>query len=231
VKTALGDGKHVTSTHVLREWKHIVEGATAEVLNASRGGATDVGSVFARLSQGWGRQPGQRLRILSILLNGEAVPGPDLGLRAQQMLRYRSRVMFEHHIDELRDGSHCGLATNSVTQKADGTHTLKDTCKKTEVICRQDQLLSDLEGRWRSLAAALVEHASRQQDRKMGQLATKLANEPDQRKGKNCYGKTGDVSVALECGAETLLTTDESFEALAKGGGFAVERLSPTRPP
>ena len=70
IKTLLGEEAHATSTHARREWKHIVEGGAAEILNAYDDG-DDIASMLARLSNaGYGRAPGQALRVLSMLTAG-----------------------------------------------------------------------------------------------------------------------------------------------------------------
>jgi hypothetical protein len=229
----LDGGKHATSSHVQREWKRIIDGTVADVLNAIRDGQDDLGDVFARLSQGWGRQPGQRLRVLAMLANQLRDSSPtELRLRALQLLRCGSAQMFAHHVQEVRNGSDCGLAKNEVRRGRDGRYSLVDKCQRKEEICRQDQYIEDDVAAWQSASKGLVEHSSRSSDQNMGKLGLQLVTEPAKRKGKNCYGRTGDISIALECRPdETLLTTDASFEAMAKEAEITVRRVGATSPP
>ena len=228
----LKEGTHATSSHVEREWKGIVDGTAADVLNAIRDDADDLGSVFARLSQGWGRQPGQRLRILAMLVNQRPDSNPiELRLRAQQLLRCGSEQMLMHHVREVRDGSQCGLAKKEVEQRRDGRYALVDKCKRTDEICRQDQHVQDQLETWQRASSGLV-NSDRKSDRDMGKLGLQLAADASKRKGRNCYGRTGDISISLECrDDEVLLTTDRSFEAMAGEAGIKVKRVKATSPP
>ena len=228
-----GDG-HVTSSHVRREWKRIVDSTAADVLNAIADGVSDFTDLYARLGQGWGRDSGQRFRVLAILANQEeSVDLITLKLRAEQLLRYRSKVMFDHHLDDVRDGSECGLARNEVKRGPDGRYRLVDTCKRTDEICRQRDFIEERRALWRTASEGLLKHASRDGDRKMGRIGLEVLNEEDRRKGKNCYARTGDISISVECrpGEETLLTTDRSFEAIGKEVGAAVQTVAATPGP
>lgn len=229
----LKEGRHATSTHVKREWKGIVDGTAADVLNAIRDDEDDLGSVFARLAQGWGRQPGQRLRILAMLANQRPDSSlVELRLRAQQLLRCGSQQMLSHHVHEIRDGSECELAENEVKRGRDGRYSLVDRCKRTDQICRQDQYVQDGLATWEGASKGLVDHSDRKSDRDMGHLGLELVVDASKRKGRNCYGRTGDISISLECReSEVLLTTDKSFEAMAKGTGIKVKRVNATPPP
>jgi hypothetical protein len=237
VRGLLADDRHLTSTHALREWKHIIEGATADVLNALADGAGTMSEVLARLSQGWGRSTGQRLRVLSILAAGdEALDAELVEMRAQSLLRYRSHALFHHQIDEVRDSSECGLARNRVVSHKGKRELLnpdtnKDRCKKTDTICRQDAALGAKVTELESAADALSK-SSESSHRKMAQVAKAAVAKASERKGKNCYGSLGDISMALEVdGDEVVLTTDRSFEVMAPALGIAVERFNPTPPP
>ncbi|HET7483816.1 MAG TPA: hypothetical protein VFJ64_00400 [Solirubrobacterales bacterium] len=229
----LDGGDHATSSHVRREWKRIIDGTAADVLNAIRDGQDDFGSIFARLAQGWGRQPGQRLRVLAMLANQLRNSSPvELQLRAQQILRCGSKQMFMHHIQEVRDGSECGLAKNEVRRGRDGRYALIDRCKRTDEICRQDQYVQDELPRWEGASQGLVDHSNRPSDQNMGKLGLELAASSAKRKGRNCYDKTGDISISLECDPdEVLLTTDQSFESMATKTGMSVKRIKATSPP
>jgi hypothetical protein len=211
----------------------MVDGTTADVLNAMAEGQEDLGSIFAKLSQGWGREAGQRLRILALLAGqNRYVSTVELRLRARLLLRSSSRLMFGHHVDEVRDASGCGLARREVEALRTGRLTLVDKCRRTDQICRQDRFIEERKEYWQDASQALVDHATRKSDQKMGKLGLEIAAKPLQGKGKNCYGRTGDISISLECDSdETVLTTDQSFEAIAKGRGFAVKRVAPTGRP
>jgi hypothetical protein len=237
VRGALTDDGHVTSTHALREWKHIIEGATADVLNALAGGAGSLPEVFAALSQGWGRSTGQRLRVLSMLAAGEdPLDAEVVQIRAQALLRYKSLALFHHQINEVRDSSQCGLARNRVFVRRNRRELLNPQtgrlrCKKTDTICRQDHALGDCVTALRAASQALLK-SSDAGHRKMGKVGQTAAAKSPERKGKNCYGSLGDISIALEVqNDEVVLTTDRSFEVMAPALGIAVERFNPTFPP
>lgn len=233
VARLLGDEEHATSTHVYREWKRIVDGGATDIVNALRS-AEGMKDVYARLAQGRGRSPGQRLRVLSMLAGGESTT-ETLGIRARTFLRVQSRALFEARLSDIRDGSACGLA-REVPRQREGRWELKTMCKKGECDCRQDEFLEEQQPRPDQAAAALDHSDARPADRKMGRTATKIlaSGKPLDRKGKNCYGGTlgGDISIALECAAdETLLSTDESFGFICRALGLQHHRLSATPPP
>ena len=92
-----------------------------------------------------------------------------------------------------------------------------DRCKKTEQICRQVEFIEERQDQAGRTAEALVKNSppDRKRDRQMGETVLKGLKAPADRKGVNCYGRTGDVSIALECGGkETILTTDRSYEVI-----------------
>jgi hypothetical protein len=225
--------RHATSTHVYREWKRIVDGAATDILNALRT-SSEMRDVYARLAQGRGRSPGQRLRVLAMLAGGELTTD-TLGIRARTFLRSQSRALFEASVDDVRNGSDCGLA-KELPRLRSGQWELKTTCKKTECECRQPDFLSDQSPRGERAARALDDPGAREPDRKMGRTADKIlrSGRPLDRKGKNCWGGTlgGDISIALECGSdEVLLSTDESFNFICRALGLQQHRLSATPPP
>ena len=142
--------------------------------------------------------------------------------------------MFETQVDQIADGSECGLARNEVKRDLTGKwieaqpETGRDRCRKDDEICRQDEDLGSkldrLEAAGRALAAS-----TEAGHRSAGKIALQAVKVVRDRKGKNCYGYLGDVSIALECSsAETVLTTDRSFEVMAPALGITVERISPT---
>jgi hypothetical protein len=228
VREKLKDRKHSTSSHALREWKHIVDRSAAEVLNLE-GQAGGLSSVLARLSQGRGRRAGQRLRVLSLLTAGANQLGPDLPIRARALLRYQSKSYFNHLIDDVRDGSECGLAAKTVRRGTGGRLELQDTCVKTDdEICSQFGFLNSKKGELERVGAALTASGT-VGDRRLGKLALAAAQNPRDGKGKNCYAGLGDVCIALECGAkETLLTTDSVFTLMGNVLGFSVCRFNAT---
>src|SRR5205823_2877705 len=126
-------------------------------------------------------------------------------------------------IDDVRDGSECGLARNQVFQDSRGRWLLVDRCKKTDRICREDQFLEDHRARASTAAEALADRAPRASDKKMGKTMVGMLSRPPDRKGKNCYWHTGDIAIALECASdEVLLTTDQSFDTICASLGLRV---------
>lgn len=236
-RSCLRDGTHATSSHVRREWRYIVEGGCIDVLNALDGATHDLGSLFARLSQGWGRKAGQRLRVLSLVTGNEQdIDAGAVETRVRALLRYQSRVYFHSQVDDVRDGSECGLAENVVASKGGklvfvNPSTSRERCQKNDVICRQDSDLENKRDRLRMASDALVAStdANHRRSGRVGHDAVRTARD---RKGQNCYRYLGDISIALECGQdEVLLTTDRSFEVMAPALGIQVRRLPQTPGP
>lgn len=236
VRETLGTESHATSTHALREWRHIVEGGAADILNAIRRRPPSLAAVFSALSQGWGRSTGHRLRVLSHISGGETAIDLDLmQIRAGQLLRFGADELFRHQVDDVRDGSECGLARNVVRGDKAGALELvnpvtgSDRCKKTDAICRQADDLEAKKDRLILVAGAL---SASTPHRKMAKAASDAARDPLLRKGKVCYGLLGDVSIALEAAAdETILTTDRSFDVMGPALGLSVTRFDATEPP
>jgi hypothetical protein len=225
------EGEHTSSTHVRREWKRIVDQSAVEMLNTLT--SEDPYDDLPRLAQGYGREPNRRMLVLISLMRqakGQDWSRDELRLRASQLLDFRSAELFESGLSEVRDGSECGLADCDAAPGGGGHYAIKVTCQKTEQICRQpDDIESKLE-HWTAAAQSLKEAKPYES---MGKTALKMASDSANRKGVNCYARTGDISVALECGEdETILTTDASFETIGPAIGRDVERLPATeRPP
>jgi hypothetical protein len=232
IKNLLGDEAHATSTHVLREWKGIVDDGAADVLNLfDEGNEFDLPTLFARLGQGMYRGPGQALRVLT-MLSGDGTIDANVTTRARTMIRTLSRKLFERQINDIRDASECGLARNEATEDKHGNWTLVKRCKKGDKICRQDDFIHDHLARAQDAADALIAKSERPADKKMGENMQKGIKNPPDRKGVNCYGGTGDISIALECGkSETLLTTDKSYDIICPAIGRNLKRIPPTRNP
>lgn len=132
-------------------------------------------------------------------------------------------------------GSECGLAANEARRDKNGQWTFghpktgSEWCKKTDSICRQDE---DLEGKKPELLLAADALEASTPHRQFGKAARGAAKDRTARKGKACFSKLGDVSIALECAEdEVVLTTDRSFEVMAPALGFGVERFDATIPP
>jgi hypothetical protein len=221
---------HSTSTHVLREWKRIVEGGCADVLNILRERPGDIAEVQAKLTAGFGGTPRQASRIL-IMVTGDGPLDSTLEIRARRFLRFESKKLFNRSIDTVRDGSECGLVRNAAHQDENGRWTLVARCKKDDKICRQDDFLGGERSRAEAAAQALIASVERPADVKMGKQMLKMLPVARDRKGSNCYWKTGDISIALECGVkEVILSSDRSFAAIAPALGLSVHVLKATSP-
>jgi hypothetical protein len=224
------DGDHSTSTHVLREWKRFVDQSAVEMLNTLV--SDDPNDDLPRLVQGHGREANRRILVLFSIVKegkGSAWTRDELRLRAQQMLEFRSDEMFREDMKNIQNSSECGLAENVAAMDQAGHHYIKVTCKKSEHICRQPQAIEDELQRWRAGAEALRESEAH---RSMGETGLKMAHSETERKGVNCYGRTGDLSIAVDCPADaTILTTDASFEVMSPGVQREVLRLPPTKRP
>lgn len=174
--------------------------------------------------------------MLSIVTGGETGIDVDLmEIRALRLVRYQSDELFHHQIDQVTNGSECGLAEN-IARRDDKGHweyvnpvTDSEWCKKTDHICRQDDDLGSKLPELHAVAAALDVSPPYKRTAKAAKLA--LVSEAD-RKGQACFRHLGDVSIALECDKdETLLTTDASFDVMAPALGIVVERFAATEPP
>ncbi len=233
IEHRLGTELHATSSHVFREWKRTVDGTAVDILNVIEDGAVDLQDVFARLSQGWGREAGQRLRVLG-MLGGQELDIDRLRIRAEVFLRCESEELFMDGIDEVRDGPECSLAREQVRLERHGRRSLRTACKKTECVCVQPAFLQ-------GYRASIAEAASRLRADKelaaLGRHTAEVMARPNllDRKGKNCWGPIGlggDVSIALECRPdETLLTTDRSFQVIGPALGLTVDRIPATPQP
>lgn len=224
-------GETSTSTHVLREWKRIVEKTAIELYEALDD-AKSLGEMFAEVGLGHGRTPSQRAKVLSMICGDvEETSVDDLKFRLRVFLRSTCKAYFRQGISEVVDSSECDLARVQQTNK-NGKRLLPTTCKKNECACRQDAALeADIE-RARLAAAALAEKSVRPADAKTGKRALEILNNkaPVDRKGVNCYGGTlgGDISIALDCPEDSiLLTTDQSFDLICAELGISFERFTP----
>ena len=225
-----GEGPQSTSTHVRREWKRIVDQSAADILNTLV--SADPADDLPRLIQGHGREGNRRILVLFSLMKegkGGDWTTDELRLRAHHMLRFRSEEMFRGGIAAVHDSSECGLVNNKVAPDQAGLYTLKTTCKKSEQICRQPDAIEEELARWTAAAKKLQESPAHES---MGKTGLKMASTRTERKGRNCYEKTGDLSIAVDCPPDaTVLTTDKSFEVMRPGVDRNVLKLPPTEPP
>jgi hypothetical protein len=235
IRGLLAAGQHATSTHVLREWKHIIHGSAVAILNACEG-ASNVGDVRARLRNGFGRQPAHHWLALDMIC-GEPTGVHEIELRAERFLRSTADVLFELDVADVRNASNCMLARERVGRDVrTGEWKIRTKCSRTECDCDQiaftDANAAQIDDAIAALAASGVSG-----HRKMARIAKDAMARPDKtyRKSKNCWGGSGlggDISIALECGLdEVLLTTDRSFDAICPAIGRAHHRVDGTRAP
>jgi hypothetical protein len=214
-----------TSEHVQREWKRILVSAVGSLVEAVDN-EPDLSAAFARLGNGYGRTSSQRWRAAAMVTGSAgSFNAVETKIRGRQLLRgLDSRL--RRGVGDVRSSSSCGLAREQPHEGGDGRWRIKDTCKRGEGICAHESRLGRDVARWRSGADALA----RNEDpalRKMGKTGQEMAARPQVRTGVNCYGRTGDLAIALDCRAnELLVTTDASFEVIAQGMGFTIHRIS-----
>lgn len=226
IRDLLGGDRHVTSVHARREWKNVIDGSATAVVNAFETNAT-LDDVLVGLSQLQWRSSGQALRVLAMLVRGQAALDKTAEIRARALIRYRSAEMFEDQMS-VRDSCQCPLAAETPVRGPDGRLTLNWRCRKTDDICAQEQTAAARSARFADAGNAL-KASDRAKDRDMGDVALQAAAVPRDAKGRNCWGRLGDVNIGLDCGAdETVLTTDKSFDLLGPALGFDVERLPPS---
>jgi hypothetical protein len=226
----LADELHATSSHALREWKHITEHASAELLNAIEK-SEDLSDLLVRLAQLPNREPKQVLRVLAMLTRGSKTLDATVRLKLRAFLRSGSRQRFNHRIAVVRDGSQCQLARNEVFRDRDGAYKLVWRCAKGDSICEQEVFVTSRENEYRSVGQHLAgdSPSSRPRDRVAGEAAIRASEVPRDGKGRACYGTLGDVSIGMECGSdETILTTDRSFDIIGPALGREVMRIPPS---
>lgn len=221
VRGLLGAGHAVVGSEAVeREWKRIVFDATNAVLKAA--GETNLSYFFAELSSGFGRAHAQRFRALSMLAGRtDHLNLTEMKLRSGQMLRGDMNQRFEQVVKDVRRPSQCGLARQNPVP-AGAAWRLKKTCKIREGICVHEARLDtgDDANRWAAGAAAL---RAAKPYKKMGDIADKMLGEPRVRTGRNCYGSTGDLCIALDGEpAQEIVTTDKIFTVLGPAMGLTV---------
>jgi hypothetical protein len=194
--------------------------------------SSDPTDDLPRLIQGHGREGNRRILVLFCMMKegkGKDWTRDELRLRARHMLKFRSEEMFRGGLAAVHDSSDCGLAEKEVAPDQAGLYTLKTTCKKSEQICRQPDAIDEELDRWTSGAEKLRESSPHES---MGETGLKMASSRPERKGRNCYEQTGDLSIAVDCPPNaTVLTTDQSFEVMRPGIERDVLKLPPTKPP
>ncbi|MGH2943566.1 MAG: hypothetical protein ACRDLN_12420 [Solirubrobacteraceae bacterium] len=185
----------------------------------------DLSAAFARLGNGHGRASAQRWRAAA-MVTGSTFDPVEAKIRGRQLLRGLEPAI-SRTVGTVRTASRCGLALEE-PHEISGGWALKSTCTRREGICdHEERIKLDLE-RWRNASDALA-NSVREADRKIGSLGQTMASTPSLRTGVNCYGRTGDLAIALDCRSDELLvTTDKSFELIGQAMGFAV-RVIPVR--
>jgi hypothetical protein len=225
-RTALADrDATATSEAVEREWKRILVKAASEIIVGVER-EPDLAATLARLGRGHGREVAQRLRALAMCVGtSDDLDRRELALRARQLVRHDIASRLSAVAGEVRRSSRCGLALESPRPQPDGSYVLKDTCRRREGICEHELRLEGEVVRWRNASQSLIA-SDNDAHRRMGRTAKEMAEKGELRTGRNCYGRTGDVAIALDClPDEEMVTTDGSFETLGPAMGFAVRRL------
>jgi hypothetical protein len=210
----------VTSDHVVREWKRIIVTAVSAILDAIDE-EPDLSSAFARLGVGHGRAPAQRWRAAAMITGSAETFDPvEVKIRGRQLLRGLEATL-RRTVEVIRTTSGCGLALEEPRETA-GEWKLKIRCKRGEGICDHQQRITLDLTRWNSASGALA-LSTADSYRKMGKLGQEMAVTPSLRTGVNCYGRTGDLAIALDCRSdEVLVTTDKGFEIIGPAMGFTV---------
>jgi hypothetical protein len=214
-----------TSEHVRREWNRIIFTSVSAFLEAVDT-EPDLAGVLRRMGVGFGREPSQRWLAAALMFGGKSsLDTTHIRIRALQMLRGEADARLRRTVSEIRADSHCGIAAGVPRQTPEGSWTLKVTCKRREGICRHEERLGTDLTRWDAGAKAL-RASSVKSHRDVGSRAAEMSKEPAKRTGVNCFGRTGDLAIALDCRpGETLVTTDRSFEVLGPAMGFGVTRI------
>lgn len=227
----LADRRHVaTSEHVVREWKRIIVHAMNDLLVALRE-EPDLPAVLGRLSQGFGREPSQRLRALGLCAGPDSLDRTEMEIRARQILRVEIDRYVDEIVGEIRRPSECPLAANDPYQEVGGEWRIDWTCRRNAGICDRVERIGGDIARWDAGAAALVA-SDRGDYRRQGQAARRMSAEPDYRTGKLCYQSTGDLGIALDArSGEELVTTDRSFTVICAPLGLTVRLVATAAPP
>lgn len=231
-RSALSPKHEVASSeHVQREWKRVTFHGARDFLEAVEH-EPDLAAVLRRMGIGYGREPSQRWLVAALLVaSSDTLDIADIKIRARRMLRGESKRLLRQRLGELRSSSSCGLAVQEPTLGPDGTWVMKTTCQRGEGICQHEDRLGHDLARWRAGAIALRD-SEKADHRKMGTRGVEMADDPPKRTGVNCFGRTGDLAIALDCRSEErLVTTDASFAVMAEAMGFSVHRLEASARP
>jgi hypothetical protein len=230
VRTLLALRRDVaTSEHAVREWRRILTSAVGDLLTALEE-EPDLPAVLGRVSQGFGREPSQRLRALGLCCGPLEFNIVEARVRARQVLRVEIGRLVDQIVSEVRAPSACPLATNKPYMQAD-RWKIDSTCKRGAGICRRVEYLEQESSRWQAGADALAESESPDY-RRLGRVGREMARDATRRTGKNCYQLTGDLAIALDGAAgDEVVTTDRSFTVLGPPMGLQVHLVKTVRPP
>lgn len=226
VRDALDGEPTFSSEHVIREWRRLVAEAGDTILTAALQ-EPDLSTFYGRLQRrAFGRDASKRLALMAALvLPGETgTTIEDVIIQARSMLRGHHRTYEDRVIDEVRSRSSCPLAVGQIREE-NGSWKFDFMCRKSEDICGRIDHVENQLTRWDAGADALIESGV-DSFLKMGRTAKEFHDDPRSAKGRNCWGSTGDLSIALDCEDEQLVTTDKIFGALGPAMGFEAQIVS-----
>ena len=159
------------------------------MLSAIERGDFDLRDLLAKLSQGFGREPSQRMRLLAIFAADGNLDIDLVELRLRSFLDLTSDLYFNDRIDAV-DSARCELARSEIETHRDGPRSLKTTCRMKDADCDQIENFERKRASYDSSAAALVGSTARSGDRQMGELVQEVAGTPRLRRGKTVTGVT-----------------------------------------
>ena len=215
----------VTSEAVEREWKRILFKAVKAILEALDE-EDDMAGFGSRMGAGFGREATQRWLAFGMLWGTtDSISRAELRTRATQFLRGDIDVRLNEIVSVIRRKSKCGVATSEPVLKGLGDWDLRTTCRRREGICTHETRIAREKAAWDAAADALA-RSGEKSHRDMGRRAQEMSNEPPKRTGKNCYGHTGDVAIAIDCEpGEVLVTSDGSFSVMEPAMAFSVSHI------
>ena len=166
-------------------------------------------------------------RILGETLNRSHLDVEKGLLFLRTYLDYRLHTRFWQHVTALDDSIHCDLLTAAITQQADQSYRVADSCRKETAACALPGFLHEQRDKLQIISAYLAAHpkAIKEQPR-VEQLLRAVQRDPRSALGQSSCWPLGDLIILLHVPpACAVWSLDADFAALTTALGLP--RFSP----
>lgn len=161
-------------------------------------------------------------RILGETLNRSHLDVEKGLLFLRTYLDYRLHTRFWQHVAPVDDSIHCDLLAAAVTQQADQSYRVADSCRKETAVCSLPEFLHEQRTKLQTISTYLTAHpnAIKEQPR-VEQLLRAVQRDPRSALGQSSCWPLGDLIILWQVpSACAVWSLDADFAALTTALGL-----------